>query len=384
MRPHTAAIRRTALFALGAALAGTAPDARAQATRFTIQAIPTFGGTSSFALAISSTGLVSGNAQTALGTPNPRLNAFLWDGTSLTNLGTIPGSNNFSRGYGVNASGVVIGESDNNSPRAFRWENGTMPQLPTLGGPTAVAHGINDAGQIVGIANTGTASRAVIWENGGVRDLGAADGSTNTLARAWAINARGDVAGVSRAVGTTSQATLWAGGGAPVALGSLADGTRFSEAFALNDARQVVGRSFTGAVTASGTSIFEAFLWQGGTMTGLGSLGFTFSQANGINASGWIVGSATDVSGAPAAALLWQDGASVDLNTLVDDAAGWTLRSAQAINDRGQIVGYGTVDGQTRAFVLTPVAVIPEPTTVALVGAGVLVLAGAARRRPPV
>ena len=45
----------------------------------------------------------------------------------------------------------------------------------------------------------------------------------------------------------------------------------------------------------------------------------------------------------------------LDLNALVDPAAGWILVHATAINDSGQIAGYGTAPyGNTRAFLLTP------------------------------
>jgi len=379
---HRAPTRRpTHLLALslGAVLALSPAFVAAQGPRFTIQEIPTFGGTSGFALDISPNGLVTGNAQTAVGTPNPRLNAYLWNGATLNNVGTLPGSNNFSRGYGVNSAGVVVGESDNNASRAFRWQNGVITELPTLGGASAVAHSINDAGKIVGIASNGTASRAVIWENGTPRDLGASDGSTNTFARAWGINEAGDVVGFSRSAAGISQATLWRGAGAAESLGSLGNGLLFSEAFAVNDALQVVGRSHSGLTTPGGTSIFEAFLWQSGTMTGLGSFGFTFSQANDVNGLGWIVGNATNVSGAPSVAVLWQNGIGLNLNTQLDGGAGWTLRSAEGVNDQGQIVGYGTFNGQTRAFVLTNV--VPEPATVALVATGLALMGLVARRR---
>jgi len=352
--------------------------ARAQLPRFTVTELPTLGGTSSFARGISSNGLVTGNAQTAAGMPAPRLNAYLFDGTSSENLGVLPGSNNFSRGYAVNSSGVVVGESDNNAPRAFRWENGVMTALPTLGGTTAVAHGINDEGTIVGISSTGSASRATIWNGATVRDLGASDNSTTTFSRAWSINERGDVVGFSRSTAGVSQATAWFAAGSPLALGSLGDGTRFSEAFASNDAGIVVGRSNTGALTQGGTSVFSAFVWQGGTMSQLGSAGFTFSQANGINSSGWIVGSATNVSGAPSAALLWNEGVASMLASFVDNADGWTFRSAEGINDAGQIVGFGTRNGVTRGFLLTPV---PEPTSMLLFASGLLLLAGLSRKR---
>ena len=44
----------------------------------------------------------------------------------------------------------------------------------------------------------------------------------------------------------------------------------------------------------------------------------------------------------------------VDLNTLLPADSGWVLLSANAINDAGQIVGEGTLDGEPRAFLLTP------------------------------
>lgn len=48
----------------------------------------------------------------------------------------------------------------------------------------------------------------------------------------------------------------------------------------------------------------------------------------------------------------------VDLNSLIDPHSGWTLSTATAINDRGQIV----VNSGTRALLLTPtLAPVPLP-----------------------
>ena len=53
-----------------------------------------------------------------------------------------------------------------------------------------------------------------------------------------------------------------------------------------------------------------------------------------------------------------------DLNNLITAGAGWTLRSAYAINTSGQIVGGGNnAAGQFHAFLLTPV---PEPALLAV------------------
>ncbi len=54
----------------------------------------------------------------------------------------------------------------------------------------------------------------------------------------------------------------------------------------------------------------------------------------------------------------------IDLNDLIPSNSGWMLADAKAINDSGQIVGYGfDINGEQHAFLLTP---IPEPSTLAL------------------
>jgi hypothetical protein len=43
-----------------------------------------------------------------------------------------------------------------------------------------------------------------------------------------------------------------------------------------------------------------------------------------------------------------------DLNNLIPANSGWVLTGAADINDAGQIVGIGFKDGQSKAFLLTP------------------------------
>jgi probable HAF family extracellular repeat protein len=57
----------------------------------------------------------------------------------------------------------------------------------------------------------------------------------------------------------------------------------------------------------------------------------------------------------PKDAFLYNQGTMIDLNAQIAATLGWTLNSATAINDFGQIVGYGSnARGTTQSFLLTP------------------------------
>ena len=205
-----------------------------------------------------------------------------------------------------------------------------------------------------------------------ITDLGGLPGGFNE-SKADGVNNAGQVVGETLVptdvMGQARRrAFLWQNG-VMTNLGELPGGFNYSRAYGINNAGQVVGAS----EAATGT---RAFLWQNGVMTNLGDLpgGIDSSYARGINNAGQVVGDSDN------RAFLWQDGVMTDLNTVSGIAGtGWNLAVATAINDAGQIVGYGNNPlGAESAFILTPV---PEPEVYLMMGVGVCLAGVIARRR---
>jgi len=87
------------------------------------------------------------------------------------------------------------------------------------------------------------------------------------------------------------------------------------------------------------------------------------SSAVSINNKGHIVGSSgtTTSSGSVRAVLWFRNGTMKNLSLNesgvpgnVGNLTGWTLTSATQINEKGYIIGQGTYNGATCAFLLTP------------------------------
>jgi probable HAF family extracellular repeat protein len=136
----------------------------------------------------------------------------------------------------------------------------------------------------------------------------------------------------------------------------------------MNDHAQIVGYTY-----ASGYASGRGFLYDHGILTQLDTVraGDIFSTANSINDRGQVVGESFSSFTSPGHAFLFESGSTTDLNDLIASDSGWVLASARSINDSGQIVGNGTLNGVSRAYLLTPV---PEASTLMLLGIAVIAL----------
>ncbi len=291
---------------------------------------------SSYAYGINDLGQVVGWSYNA----NRQGHAFLWQNSNnLTDLGTLPNKES-SLASAINDAGEVIGSSSSpgESPLAFSWKNGTIRQLSTLPGGRegSNASDINNAGEIVGYAKTASVIHAVLWNDNNITDLGSLD---NNGSEGLGINEKGEIVGGSIYVinnSTGTHAILWDKKGT------------------ITDLTPQASSSSARRINKKGTVLIDAYpdyLLRKGEITELGNI-----EALDVNDKEKVVGYRFN-SNFDSIAVLWEEGTITDLNDLLPPNSGWQLSTASAINNNGQIAGYGYHNGQPRAFLLTPVRV---------------------------
>lgn len=311
--------------------------------------------------------------------------AAVWSASgAVTSLGALlPGS----EGLGINNRGDIVGR---HGDAAFLYANGALVDLP-VPGSRSWATGINDAGQVAG-SQAGysriDSQQGFVYSDGAVTVIETGLNHENQ-AYAYAINGAGVVAGTA----ITSAGDAWAdpprqaftyADGALRIYGTL--GGSISEAEDINDAGMLAGWSSDAQETGNLAFLYNA---QDG-MVDLGSLGGTLSRAHGLNNLGWVVGQ-SDVGGASGFdfhAFLYHGGGMADLNALLELPAGWQqdgwqLVSARDVNDAGQILAEAcqATSGDCRAVLLDLLSPIPEPSSWAMLLAGLGLLLAAGRRR---
>ena len=218
----------------------------------------TLGGPASEATDINDAGQVVGGATLA---PGQQQNAtgnhgFLWAEGRLADLGALPGGTT-SRANGLNNRGQVVGISSGGTGTplaAVRWQSGQPTDLGALPGAGVMrAFAINDAGQVAGRAadapeqarpDTCPAARRctpVLYRDGTWVALPTPPDAPNGAA--FALNNAGQVVGAAQTAQGAVRALLWNGGAATDlnALLPAESGWVLTVAWGINDAGQIVG-----------------------------------------------------------------------------------------------------------------------------------------------
>lgn len=205
------------------------------------------------------------------------------------------------------------------------YDGTTIRNLGTLGGTSAVAAALNNAGQVAGYANFNATAltRAFRWSlASGMVELDPIRGGSESLAS--------DINNVGEVVGTVlfpdqrpPHGVLWRPTGRPIDLGL---NRSVSQILLINDMGHVMGN----AIGADGRQF--AFVWttEDGAIALTGA-GIVDSESRGINASGQVTGTFSSLDAGPTA-FLWTPGQ--EFLPLFAQAA-----FPFAINDNAMVVG---------------------------------------------
>src|SRR5579871_6019854 len=218
--------------------------------------------------------------------------------------------------YGISDGGVIVGQTNNSfSPVTTAWSDPNTPFTMTSLGIYDTPQGISPDGQIVGWTYQSNQIDFSYWKSYKASPQALQRGTilTSRSTTSMSVNNSGQICGTLQYGG----ALYWASPTAPVQYlpGYDTSTSDNDSALSINSSGTIVGIAYGSSVTTPITSNYHAVVWK---------------------------------------SLKIQD-----LNALIPTGTGWTLTSANGINDQGWIVGMGiiTVSGakKTVGFLLTPI-----------------------------
>jgi probable HAF family extracellular repeat protein len=299
-----------------------------------------------YATAINNNGEVVGACMDLQG----HSRATYWDphnNYAPVDIGTLGGADT-SRALGINDSGDVVGVAyfaSGGPKQAFIWNAMTRNIVALQGPPGSMSdqvYSIGDNGQASGHSDLPAGWRACIFELG----KPGADISAGYTSEVVGFSDSGWVAGNENSFRTNNVPKAVLGQGTFQEITSLTPGNIYSSARAINKNGVVVGSYDSGGFND------HAFLWDG-SLRDLGTLGGTLSNALAINNSRQVVGWSYTTSGLTSAFLHQPGKGMFDLNNLevAGKPYGYRFLEGHGINNRGEIVGGGN---PALAFLLRP------------------------------
>lgn len=312
---------------------------------------------------------------------------------AVTLLPFIPFSN--TGGEALSHTGAVVGGllNPDGSVSLAKWFKGTLtdlgtpPGLPSRDFNRPRAFGMNDSGTVVGTIHTSAGdlpSRSFVYDRGRFAILPLMD-PANVGGSAIGVNSRGDVVGFDHGPSKKLTAWLWSRD----AYSSLPISGTSTVAFGINSAGTIIGNRTLSAVRRLLTGQFRS-TGQRGYVLRHGNAQHVTGFVYAINDRGEAAGGSPSDGEAMAAVfkngigtvILNLPGAAVGINSVADVVGfyrpvgrnlrrlfvwsancgafdltpdGYRSAQAAAINDRGQVLGFGeTESGEKPYFLLTP------------------------------
>ena len=268
---------------------------------------------------------------------------------------------------GINVTGDVSGTFYNATDQtyhAFKTVSGRAVDLGTLSGVFKGADtfgaGISGSGEVVGTARLSGGSQVVFRSTVPGQISTVVLPGNSTVGQASGVNESGMIVGsYLNAQGVSRVFT---------AVGN--QGIEFLAQYpALGFGLNTYGTAINNLGSVAGSGDFggqsHAFVASTNPITGVKLLidigvtgGYGSSHSFGLNDKNQVVGS-LDNQGVGSHAFLWDQSIGLlDLNSLLSpsDQKAWTLTNATGINDSGQIVGQGLLNGQLHGYLLNPVS----------------------------
>jgi probable HAF family extracellular repeat protein len=335
-----------------------------------------------YSAVVNTSGLVTGQLQGWEG----GISTGVWSSGGVTMLPTPPG---FFNGVGnaINSQGWVVGTSytDFGKGTPTVWMDGVATTFTIPGQIDTEAFGINDRGAVVGVTGVDKGPPlGFVWKDGQVIMLPSLAPSASPYSVPTTLSNSGVVIGYSQAANGHTRAVMWADG----SVTDLGVAGEFSRANDVSESGYIVGQRSNGA-----------FVYKDGEVEYVSRAGYSGASLRSVNESGVAVG--TLFRDGQREGFLYKDGQVQTLDELLGETP-WQSGDALGVTDDGRlyVLGYDAEWRQT-VYELVPDGTwpeepppggdpggggsgppgVPEPTTALLLGLAGLGAAGWRRLR---